>query len=392
MLVGWSAFVLASFALTNLWFTRDTLSAYAPESTIAIIHLTPSRQAWTKLISDFGNLSLISSRSLTINDLAALKPKEISIFALQNNESAVAIRTSERNLQKEILNSYGISIQNLGRNRWLLSGKPLPITTKGKTQWSIGSIWPGTVGMIRLDGFSGHICSKKGGYVIDIPKTDETGTHLPSLPENIAAAVSIQPNTEINLSALFNRFKPLLESLESVDIEQVAQKIKENGGIIMLSNGGFLLETTLDSSILSQIAQAAAALQSPRTKPMSMPDGSLVEELLIEPADIKFESFWVNGQEIKSVKTKNGQLLILDREKTDIITSNQGLLEDFLNKQLEKPNFTCGSKNNFVYLKPNEINTTFTDDKNYLLQPSLLEFVLKFAEISLDKNKMYFCY
>lgn len=392
MLSGWLAVIIVAFVLAGLWFTRDTLSAYAPEDTVAIVHLTPSRQAWTKLILDFGDLPLISARSLTIDDLSTFKPKEISIFILQNNESAVAIRTNEDNLPKETLNSYGINLQKIGRNRWLLSNKPLPITTKGKTRWSLGSIWPGTIGTVRLGDFLGHISLKSNGYVVDIPKISKTGEYLPALPEKTMAAISLQPNTELDLSALFSRFQPLLEALDSVNIEQIVQTIKEKGGTILLSQDGFLLETTLDSSVLSKIAQTSAALQSPTTKPMAMPDGSLVQELLIEPLEIKFESLWINGQEVKSVKTENGQILILDGEKTDIIASNQELFEGFLNKQTEKPNFTCGSKNSFIYLKPNEISTTFSDAKNYLLQPSLVEFALKFAEISLDKNKMYFCF
>ena len=382
----WGMVILISWILANLWFTRDTLSSYAPDGTIVVVHLTPSRLVWTKLITDFDDLPLISERSLTISDLADLKPKEISIFSFEG-ASAIAIRTSEKNLKREILNSYGINIQKLGRNRWLLSNKPLPYATQGDTKWSFGSIWPGTVGSLRLEGFFGHITANKNGYSIDIPKTKKTGDYLPALPETTVSAISLQSSAELGLSDLFLRFNTLLAPLEVVDGEQISQKIKENGGIIILTKDGFLLESTLDSTILSQTLKTAAFFKNPEIKPMIMPDGSTVQEIFINQDNFEPALVWINGQEVMSVKTNNGQFLALDGAEADIITSNQSLLEEYLNKKSEKTKKQCGSKNILVFFKPKELNIGFQ-----IKNPTLIETALVFNTISLSTNKMYLCY
>jgi len=392
ILIGWLMLILGSFIIAELWFTRDTLSAYAPDNTIAVVHLIPSRQVWTKLISDFGNLPLISNRSLTIIDFAGLKPKEISIFVFDNNNSAVAIRTNEKNLNKEVFDAYGINIQKLTRNRWLFSSKPLPYAAKGKTNWSLGSIWPGTIGNLQLDNFFGHIIANKNGYSVDIPKTKKTGDYLPAFPESTIAAVSLQPKAEIDLSNLFNQFDTLLNPLGTIESEQIGQKLNENGGKIILSNNGFLLETVFDSSFLSQILKTAAVFRNLTLEPMPMPDGSLVQEMKINQSEVNFDSILIKGHEVKSVKTENGQFLALDGEKTDIIASNQTLLEEYLGQKINKTNNKCGSQNRFVFLKPKDIENALFNDKKFVSNPILLKSAVKFTEISINKNKMYLCY
>ncbi|MFA6132138.1 MAG: hypothetical protein WC702_03725 [Patescibacteria group bacterium] len=392
ILFGFFILVLVPFTLANLWVSRDTVSSFAPEGTLAIIHLTPSRQAWTKLINDFGGLTLISDRSITIRDLAGLKTKEISIFYLQNNASAVAIRTRERNLQREILNSYGISVQKLGRNRWLLSNRPLPYSVDSKTTWSLSSIWPRTLGTVRLDGFLGQITANKRGYSLDTPKIKKVTSLLPNLPEAVTAAVSFQPNSKTDLSAIFLRFDTLLDPLGTIKSEEIAQKMEENGGMVLLTNSDFLIETTLESSFLSQILQTAAVFRSPIVKTMPMPDGSFVQEMFIDQTGAEFSSIWINGSEVKSTKTENGSFFALDGEKTDIISSDQALLEDYLNKKQEKTNAVCGQKKLFAYLKPNELEKGVFGNTQYVVLPNLLNFGAKFEEIVLTSRKVFLCY
>lgn len=392
ILISLLSLFLIPFILTKLWFTRDTLSSYAPEGTVAVIHLNPSRQAWTKITNDFNNLPIISERSLTIKDLAALKAAEISIFLLENNQSAAAIRTSEKNLQREILSSYGINVQKIGRNRWLLSNSLLPYSTESKTSWSFKSIWPKTIGIVYLDKFVGQIKINKNGYSISTPNIKSVTNLLPNLPESVTAAVSFQPGLNIDLSSAFERFDTLLNPLQTIKSGEIAEKIKENGGSIILTNNGFLIETVFESSFLSQIIQTASAFQNPTTKDMLMPDGSIVKEMFIDKTGTNFESVWINGSEAKSVTTENGYFLAFDGEKTDILTSDKALLEEYLNKKQEKNSTVCGQKKIFAYLKPNDFEKGIIGENKYTTTPNLFKFSEKFEEIVLTGNKMYFCY
>lgn len=397
--VIWLIFTLFSITLVNIWFNRDSLSGYAPNNTSATIHLFLSKQAWTKFFTDFKNLPLISNRSLTISDLASFKPKEISIFILSDNSSAVAIRVNEQDLPKELLNSYGINLQNLGQNRWLLSSQPLPFSAKSQTTWSLGSIWPGTLGKINTNNFTGYIRSKKTGYVINIPKLETTRNKLPALPDNTIIASVIQPKTNLSISSVTQQIDLLLAPLESIKSTNLIQTIQENGGIILLSQktdnpkgADFLIETKLDSSSLSQTLQISTAFKNTTTKKMEMPDGSTADEILINPSSVEFTSIWVGGEEVKSAETENGSLFTLDREETDLIASNQQLLEDYLLKKIEKNKPGCGSKNNLIYLRPKLINASIFSDHNFVPSVSLLEIVLRFEEISISHNKIYLCY
>ncbi|MFH1089508.1 MAG: hypothetical protein V1716_03730 [Candidatus Uhrbacteria bacterium] len=399
IVLAWLAFVLISVVLANVWFNRDTLSGYAPDNSTTTVHLYLSKQTWTKLLTDFGNLPLITDRPLTIRDLASYKPSEISIFILENNTSAVAIRTSEDNLPKEILTSYGINLQKLGRNRWLLSSQPLPFSIKGQTSWSLGSIWPGTLGKIQLSDFSGFIRGGKTGYSVEIPKTKITGSKLPSLPDNTVMAAVIQSNTNLTVSPLTHQIDQLLEPLGSVQSEDLVKKLQENGGLVLLSEkadgvegSDFLIETKLDSTVLSQILQISAAFKNTTTEKMEMPDGSTAEEMIVNPSLVEFVSVWIGGEEAKSVQTAAGQILTLDREAADIITSNSQLLEAYLLKKTEKNQPSCGSKNNLIYLKPKLINQSFFGDHNFVPSPTLLEIALRFEKITLDDHKINLCY
>jgi len=392
ILISLVSLFLVPFILAKLWFTRDTLSSYAPEGTVAVIHLTPSRQAWTKIINDFNNLPIISERSLTIKDLATLKTNEISIFLLEDNKSAVAIKTQEKNLQREMLSSYGISIQKIGSNRWLLSNGLLPYSTESKTSWSFKSIWPKTIGTVYLDNFLGQIKINKNGYSVSTPNIKKITNLLPNLPESVTAAVSFQPELNIDLSSAFERFDTLLGPLQTIKSGEIAQRIKENGGSIILTNNGFLIETVFESSFLSQIIQIASAFQNPITKDMPMPDGSVVKEMFIDKTGANFESVWINGSEAKSVTTENGYFLAFDGEKTDILTSDKTLLEEYLNKKSEKISPVCDQKKILAYLKPNDFENGVIGRSEYTTTPNLFKFSEKFEEIVLTGNKMYFCY
>ena len=334
----------------------------------------------------------MTDRPLTTTDLIAFKPKEIAIFVDKNGNSSVAIRTNEKNLNKELLNSYGIITQKLGQNKWLLFSEPPSLIPNGRTKFSLGSIWPNTIGKITLGDFSGHIKVKDNGYAVEIPKTKLTGNVLPSLPLETVAALAFQPGNESGLSSLLNQIDLLLEPLKTITSEQLVNKIKENGAVILLTNNNFLIETSLESTFLFQTIQTAAAFQSPTVETMNLPDGSLADEIIVDPSKVDFGSVWIKGQEAKSVETPNGSLLALDGEKTDIIASDSSLLEQYLNKKTEKVSPTCGSKNNLVYLKPKELENTMFGEHNSITSPSLLQIALKFNEIAVDNNKIYLCY
>jgi hypothetical protein len=377
---GWFLTILSLFIISNLWFTRDTLSSYAPKETIVTIHLSLSTKEWTKLINDFGNLPLISGRPITMTDLAALKAKEIAIFVLSDNNSAIALRTKEGNINKEFLNSLGITLQKLNKNHWLLSNQPLPYSTEQKNSYSLGMVWPTALGTVKIGGFSGFLATTKNGYTLEIPKIKKTSAFLPNLPENTLAAVSIQPKSEIDFSAVFSQLNNFIGQFNRSS-KLLDKKIRANGGIFLLTKEDFLLEANLDESIVSQILETSAFFHNLTEKPLSMPDNSEVKELIIDESLVDFASFWINNLEIKSA----GGLLTTENEKNKIISSNQTLLEDYLqNKNKETKQL--------AYFEPKNIRNELLKIKKSVEKPKLLNFIFVFSQIYIEQEKMFFLY
>jgi len=250
-----------------------------------------------------------------------------------------------------------------------------------------------------MSDFSGFIRGEKNGYSVGLPKTKITGSKLPSLPENTVVAAAVQPGTNLAISPLTNQIDQLLAPLGSMQSEDLVKKLQENGGLVLLTEradgtegSDFLIETKLDSTVLSQILQISAAFKNITTEKIAMPDGSTAEEMIVNPAQVEFASVWLGSEEAKSAETATGQILTLDREEADIITSSQPLLEAYLLKKTEKNQPSCGSKNNLIYLKPKLINQSFFGDHNFVPSPTLLEIALRFEEITLDNHKINLCY
>ena len=399
LILFWLFVVIFSFGLSKLWFTRDTLTKYAPNDTVVTIHLTPSRLAWTKINEDFGQTPLITGRPLTTKDLSTFKTKELAIFISENNESSIAIRANDKDLPRDLLNSYGITLQKLKNDQWLLSSKLLPFSTENKNVWNFSSIWPKNLGFIVLNNFIGQIKLSSNGYEIKVPKIKSPTNYLPALPENTVAAVSLQKNQQLDLSGLFGEIGSLLDPLELVDSNDFNQKIEENGGLVLLASSNqednkteFLIESEIDSLVLSQTLQTIAAFQNPKLTLMDMPDNSIVQEITVSPQEVEFQSQWINGLEAKVVETPTGNILALESENKNIITSNQDLLENFLNKKFEKNNPTCGSKKNLVFLKPEEIKNLLFEENFSFSKPNLLETALNFNEIAINNGKLFLCF
>jgi hypothetical protein len=391
ILAGWLVLGLTIFVITNLWLTRDTLSALKPEGTIATIHLTLSKQVWTKLISDFNDLFLIPGKSLTISDLAELEPKEISVFIMENN-MAMAIRVEKNNLDQNFLASYGVGAEKLDQNRWFFSNKPLSHSNKERAGWSLGFLWPKTIGTLQTKDFSGRILTNKDGYSVNIPKIKQTSSFLPALPEQTTVAVSFQPGAEIGLSSLFSHLNVLLNPLETTRGETIVEKLKESGGIIVLTKDEFLIETKIGSSNLSQILQTATALQNPTTKILSIPDGSLAQEIVINKNGGEITSIWSNGREIRTIPSKNSQFFVFDGQDTDIFASDQALLEEYLGRKQEKSNNLCGRDKTLAYLKPTEVREKFYDGNDPVNSSVFWDFISNFTQITLKNGKINLCY
>lgn len=398
-LFSWLFLIFFSVILANLWFNRDSLSSFAPKDTEFIVHLNPTKKIWVNLLNNFGTIPLISGNSLTFNDLLTINPKEITIFYLNNNETALAIRAQEQNIPKELLNSLEINVQKIGTNRWFLSRSFVPISTKSGLNYSFSFLWPTNLGVVYLDNFKGKITGKQNSYSLKIPQIKTQKEFLSNLPDTTIAALVIKNLADLNLSSLSSQLDLILKPLETITTGQIIEKIKETGATVILAGSenqpektSFIIEANFDQIFLLQILKTAASLQNPILEPLTMPDNSVVQEILIKPEQSEINTFWINGLEVKGAEIKNGQILALYRETgTDIIASDQQILEKYLNNKEEEQASECKSTEIIGFLKPNTFNKTLVGSSGSLNKPNLFEIINLFKEVSLESNKINFC-
>ncbi|MFH1253183.1 MAG: hypothetical protein V1664_02520 [Candidatus Uhrbacteria bacterium] len=388
-------FCFLVFLTSNLWFNRDSLSAFAPKETLATIHLTPTTKEWNKLITDFGDLSIITDRPLTIGDLANFKPSEAAIFILPEGKTAVALRTLEKNLPQDLLKAYGINLQKLGTNHWLLSSDPIPFSTKGQTKFHISSIWPKTFGYITVDKSVGRITFSENGYFFALHE-ENTAFALPFLPPETIAAVVLQKDKPVNLTSLLNRFDQLIEPLKLLKSTDLMSEIQKENSLFLIAKSlenpnkiDFLVETELNSGITASLMQTIATIQNPTINPLVLPDNSTAQEILVDPSKIELASEWLDGQEIKSAKIGNDKIFTTQKDNKTLISSNITLLNEYLKNKANKQT-VCGSKENLVFINTKEA-AGFLNDSDFLSNLVLKQIALKFNSFALNHNGFTIC-
>ncbi len=249
-----------------------------------------------------------------------------------------------------------------------------------KTYFFLTLTWPSMIGTVNSGDFSGFLSSNKNGYSLEIAKIKKTSEFLPNLPEQTLAAISVQPKSEIDFSAVFSRFNnfigPLNRSTKLLD-----QETREGGGIFVLTKNDFLLEMNLDELTLSQILETAASFRNLAEKPMILPDGSSATELTIDQSAVNFTSFWSNGREIKSA----GGFFAVEDKENDIISSNRALLEDYLNNKGKQ-------SKHLAYLEPKNIRNAFWGQEESVEKPKLFDFAFCFSQILLKQSEIEFLY
>ena len=395
----WLVVVIFSIILAEVWFSRDTLSSYAPEGTKTIIHLTPSRLAWTKIASDFKDAPLISGRPLSFNDVFLFEPAELAIFISEANESSIAVRANDKNLPFNLLNSYNITAQKLGRNKWLFSSKPLPFATKGTTSWHLSSATPGNIGFFSSNGFVGQIKQTSRGYQISVPKTGFKNKYLPNLPETTMVAISIQDDQPLSLESVSDQFGLLINPLEVFKTTEFLRKVTEDDAVVVFTKPeessetvDFLIKTGITGTDLSQATQLIAAFQNPELNYLSLPDGSKTQEIVVSPQNVEFQTLWINGLESKAVNTPTGQILALETQNNGFISSSNQLLQEFIQNQDKKTRSSCGSDKKLGYLTPKMIGNTMQDKESSVPKPNLIKYLAIFEEMTLADGKIDFCY
>jgi len=398
--------IILMWILAVLWFTRDLLSSYAPDETGVIIHLVPEKNHWDTLLRDFGHIPLISHRPFFLRDILPFTKGDLAIFLLKDGSTAVIIRTSESNIPVHKLEIYGISIQQLDRNIFLLSEHPLPFSPKKTLHLETKALFPGSLGSILFFEdqkiFRSSLYSVAKGYTFYLPREKEVSSpSLPVLPQKTIAAITFSPFSMDELFFILTKLNRLIEPIHADMLSSLKETLEKQGGIIAftqtdMKNPHFILQfKTEKSNLLETILKIASAFQKPIIRPLLLPDGTSAQEIIIDPANTVVEQTNIEGNQSMRVQTAVGSLIGTNRESDSYLSTNEELLHFWLGSDKKDGQKTC-AKNPVAIFFPPQASFFLLEEKHSIESNILLNLTKNFQQIGIFKTitgkKFLFCY
>lgn len=328
-----------------MWFGRDTTSAAAPQDTALVLHFHPNRLAWKAMERTLGRMTLVSNRPLTVANIQSFANGEFSVFVGNDGTRSVAVRSSKNRLPTAMLDSLGILSEETSRGVYLLSDRPVArMNWKPRRVWFGFIHWPGPwrIGnayMVEDQRVRGPIYVSGTKTVIRLPRQDISTIPWKRLPADtiLALAMPALPNTTIE--GVTSSIDTVLSSYSAPSAALlVGHLISSSGSIVLTSNEkhtGFLMVSDAEDfakDLQQKAIQMASALQSPRFRPLSLPDGSIAKEMIVDPGLITVEETTIAGTLVSRVASaKDEYLFAAQTDESFLLTNDQDLLEFRLN-------------------------------------------------------------
>jgi hypothetical protein len=298
--VGLSVLVFAFLVwrFSTIWFTRDSILQAAPDSTILAIefHITP--KTWPIIKKILGNTPLISDRSFDIEDLASLTHGDLAIFVTKDGDRAVAIRNSSGSLPNDLMESYGITSQEVGSGVVLLSQTLLPIngfdSSVRHSFLPSFALWLGRVELPDI-GLSGSLTWSEEALQMSF-KTQKTNDNGGALhPASLSMLLTERTAGDLpSVSAFFLKQASPLIDLQQKNHQILVQKDANGAAQVLISvpNSGW------DEEALINTLETMGAYLSPKIAEKILSDGTTSLELLVEPDIVAVEEVSVSGNSL----------------------------------------------------------------------------------------------
>ncbi|MFH1405294.1 MAG: hypothetical protein ABIH21_04335 [Patescibacteria group bacterium] len=315
--------------LGNMWFTRNTISNITPENTWITLRFTPNQFTWGTISDILANTAIITDRDITINDLKPYINGEFALFIKKDGSTSIAIRSQQKQIPREILDSNSIfSDESKNSGTVLLSNKQeQTYEAKFSKPWFYFiPTWSKKLGTVYIsdDNFhtKGLILQDKSNFII-----------------RISGKSILEKQSEKNITEEIASFSLNTLLLSNSSIPDLFQKLKT----IVINNNdslGVLLEfdkNLISNNQLQEIINQYSLQQSIKTKNWLLPDGTIAKEMLTNVSSISEEEIVVNGKSlIKIQPSTNSELLMYNNETTTVLSNNENLIGLYL----ENPNRT----------------------------------------------------
>lgn len=374
-LVAGMLILLISCSLVHLWFTRNTLAAYAPEETTLAITVFPTKNSWPVLLDQFSYAPL--EQGLTLKQLAPFITKSVAVFIDTDGERTVVFHGQIPEDLKQALQSSGMIVSNPKTKITVISKNE---QNRNKISLS-NSFWsrmnPSYLGLVALPEYNltSPISLTSTSLSVNLGKNDNLSTLPLKLPKNTIFAFEVPVDEKVH---------------ESPYIPENIKEYLNNGGRVAFSlnpdNNSYQLElifySRLETSDLKIIHEQLSIKISPILKLKTLPDGTRLNELAtsIENLDIQ-ETILGSMTVLKS----NNVISTTNESQTSVVLFSD-LESDFVNQDQVELKLICLT-NPTVLLLTNRIEQLFAEqaikNKN---SSDLVNMFRHFVQAGLDKQ------
>lgn len=363
--LGIFAFIV--FRLGTLWFSRGEILSLAPTDTVFAVHFQLTESTSPFLNEWLSGIPLLSQRSIELRDVLPYTKGEIALFITKDGRRSIAIRGDKSAIDPELLSQYSISAQEQGGfvllSETLLPISGIPSLTHRSFFPSIGKRWLGRI-VLPEEQLGGNIFKTDDYLSFEF----ETGKQSPNNDEPI-------PNLGLSLSGLSWDGETPLKTLEYLlipfkqddaekplfldensQMEVFIRQTSEGRETLLIQKG-----TNPTTEVLIRELQLIGALAKPSIKTSILPDGSLFEEIEVQPDLISVEEISTSIGLSYRVSTNSGSIVIATIHNNDLLLSNnQDLLETYGKTKEVSGGLACAPQSN--YLSPSFLLSETSSD------------------------------
>lgn len=397
--------ILASFWISTLWFTRDTIYKAAPEHTIMATRFFISGKKGAHVESIFKQLPLISNRSLTFSDLAPYISGEFVVFLSEDNSRSVALRLGNKALPQALLDAHSIVEQSIGHNIVLLSEKHQLIKsliTKPKVFPGIsypGHIWIGEV-IEQSENKRSFISVANDHIEISMNEKMANARPFKHFPNDTIAYLS----TPVWTKAAEDFSKSILPTMQFISDPKIVSSFEEmtsaQGQIVLTQDkdgvGFFLTTHTRDAKNLpnlEQILRTIAALVTPKIQETLLDDGTTIKEIVSNPDAISIEQITVLGTLVNRVRTNTGDIMTgLIENNGFFLTNRETLFRSYKGQNISEKKICSG---NLAGISLHSFGDNMIQHANFPNNNAILFLSQNFSRVGIESGlfstKINFC-
>ena len=319
------------FTIGRLWFCRVTVFDATPAETKLAIQLIITPKTIETIESVLSSTPLISNRSIDFEDIRPLIQGELGWFFSEDGSRSIAFRGSFTEVS-EAFEGQSINIEQTESGILLLSESLPAISgeTEGLRSPLLPSFFKTYLGQVVLpeDSTASRVFGSEGQITIQTKSMSKKRESM-ILPTDTIFALSTPEWTNSLFASLIDDFGafPLLKSTNLSGFPLIT----DDSSVILAKTDeytSFLLANKTQETVdVPSLLQILAASQNPEVGTTLMEDGTVAQEIRIDPDFVTIEE--VSNMGITYFRAKisdSGYLLAHENNNDFVITNSEELL------------------------------------------------------------------